>query len=216
MSHFTHVDVSHISDKRFSYELLLATIFKSWVTNLPPVPLTSCLNRIYPVQWNIFTLGQDPVALALHGLGSEVILMISTLERVILYPDTFIESDLHLDSQTPPWPLAGKPTIANRGYDHMLASIRLAAAFNLSPIRPHGTVEQLKYHLNETFTGTSWHFIPGVLLWCFITGVISSKEKSERTWFVANLIRLVTGLALEKWDALKETMHHFCGLGLVD
>jgi hypothetical protein len=42
-----------------------------------------------------------------------------------------------------------------------------------------------------------------------VVGVMASEGMRERYWFIANLVRLTTGLAFENWEGVRDTLEAF-------
>lgn len=107
--------------------------------------------------------------------------------------------------------------------EHFLWSLLLT--LHLDPSFPHfptvlpafptstPLINQLKYHLNLTCLISLWHPIPGALLWCLVVGVEISEGTPEHSWFVANLMRTVTALALVNWNGVRSCMNQLMDRG---
>lgn len=101
---------------------------------------------------------------------------------------------------------------------HLLAAIQFAASLqytSLGRVAAVSLVEQLKYHLNEMSVQAYPQQSPTAHLFCLVVGLAFSKSTSYRPWFVANLIRLTTGLAFQNLNWLRDCLYHFGDLGIV-
>lgn len=221
-----------VSDERCSYELLLATVFKSWVTTISPLP--SITSRVpgfasysYPLRQNIFTLCQDSIDAVVHGFSNESIQLLSALEGMFAYPypsasEISLDQSIYLiltrDLENKDSSGVEKNMVAKS--DNILDSLYLAVSLHLDAQSCEAAtsrlVTALKHCLNKTTLQSFWHPLPGALLFCLIVGVAASKGKPERPWFVANLIRLTTGLAFENMEGLTDTLYCLSEIGIAD
>ncbi|KAH8807893.1 hypothetical protein F5884DRAFT_348749 [Xylogone sp. PMI_703] len=205
-----------------SDELLLATVLKSWIPTLPILTdfanHCSCSNT-YPRPWNILTLTRLRAETSIHSFDDKIVGTLHRLERIFSHPvkvdrpSYLAEFLVDLDDSK---------TLSHDNYTHndeILFSLRLAILlyYGISDrFVAHRLVEQLKTHLNESFIESFWSPFPGALLFCLVIGLRTSKNTRYRPWFMANLIRVTTGLAFETWEGLKECLFRFRELEIVD
>jgi hypothetical protein len=150
--------------------------------------------------------------------------MLCTLEQLFSHPAAAISVDIFADltESSLSLKILGDEMLKDEIYnehDHVLASLLLAMLLNSSSLDSNSTlkcIERLKNHLNETSIQSFWHPFPGALIFCLIVGMATSKNTLYRPWFVANLMRVTTGLAFENWEGLKQCLYCFSELGIMD
>jgi hypothetical protein len=213
----------------FTYELLFSTVLKNEAPpcsrGTPEFFFTAALP--FSSRYGVFTLSESYIDPTSYGFSSNTVTFLSALchqlsssdvfvnpseddSNSIIHDEHFAELLSELDGQT------HSQSIQTQGEDHVLKSLILAASIQFPHLSPPSTwipiplkIRQLEYHLSQTSVQSFWPPIPGALLWCLVAGANASKAMAERNWFIANIIRLTTGLAFQNWEGVRNTLETF-------
>jgi hypothetical protein len=176
---------------------------------------------------SIFTLGSDyPKS---QASNKAMIVLLSHLQDLAITWDArtsfqFEESSMsfskgckHLHTQVA---VLSNPNLHEEDLimeDYELESFRLACmiysstATEKQPIeseKRRKRLQDLQKFLRKTEL-SQYTNIPGALIWCFAVGITESTGMVEYSWFMAQLIPILMGLAMEKWEHLWTSLNVF-------
>jgi hypothetical protein len=189
---------------------------------------------VFPASAGIFTLERTFIDPTVHGFSENTVLFLESLCDHLCISDVFINRDRSAGQPKKPLEILipellsldyevllnpGSSLFANYDpkstVDHVLQALITTTIIQFQYLHPScpftrlQKIAKLKYHLSKTPIQTYWKPIPGALLWCFLVGVVASRNCTERPWFLANMIRGTCGIAFENLDGLRVALDTF-------